>query len=114
MARKIAPEIELIGKIFVVTTKVFPNVAKEGHPLFRVNLWIAGRRFPQPAPAFEVGLTDREVRLTNRVPPVMFGVTVSWQGSAGQLELLFMIGSFNPLQRQSGLRVSGILFLNML
>ena len=34
--------------------------------------------------------------------------------SAVQLELLFMIGVFNPLQRKSGLRVSGILFLNML
>ena len=34
--------------------------------------------------------------------------------SAVQVELLFMIGDFNPLQRQSRLRVSGILFLNML
>ena len=35
--------------------------------------------------------------------------------SAVQLELLFMIGGvFNPLQTKSGLRVSGILFLNML
>jgi hypothetical protein len=32
--------------------------------------------------------------------------------SAVQVELLFMIGSLHPLQRQPGLRVSGILFLN--
>jgi hypothetical protein len=33
--------------------------------------------------------------------------------SAVQLELLFMIRVVNPLQRQWGSRVSGILFLNM-
>jgi hypothetical protein len=32
--------------------------------------------------------------------------------SAVQVELLFMIGGLHPLQRQPGLRVSGILFLN--
>ena len=78
---------------------MFLNALDKRHPLFAVNLWITGTSLPQPAPAFEVGLTDREVRLTNRVPPVMFGVTVSWQGSAGQLELLFMIGSLQPVTK---------------
>ena len=34
--------------------------------------------------------------------------------NAVQVELWFMIGVFIPLQRQSGRRVSEILFLNML
>ena len=46
---------------------MFLNALDKRHPLFAGNLWIVGTSLPQPAPVFEVGLTDREVRLTNRV-----------------------------------------------
>ena len=77
---------------------MFLNALDKRHPLFAVNLWITGTSLPQPAPAFEVGLTDREGSPIV-YPSVVFGLTVSWQGSAGQLELLFMIGSIQPVTK---------------
>src|SRR6516164_1636767 len=59
IAREIAPKIEFIGEIFIVTTKMLLNALHEGHPLLAINLWIACTSLPQPAPTFEVGLADR-------------------------------------------------------
>jgi len=59
IARVIAPKIEFIGEIFIVTMKVLLNALHEGHPLFAINLRIVGTSLPQSAPTFEVGLADR-------------------------------------------------------
>jgi hypothetical protein len=53
-----------------------------------------------PATSGSLALTFHNLAQTPIVyAPVMFGVTVSWQGSAGQLELLFMIGRLQPVTK---------------
>jgi hypothetical protein len=72
---------------------VFLNALQESHPLFAVKLWIAGASLPQPAPVLEIGLTDREVRLTNRIS---FGILQP--PTRGPFVAVFSFCCFGPVQ----------------
>ena len=60
------------------------NALHEGHPLFTVNLWIAGTSLPQTVPAFELGLIDRIIIANVRTYGFVARISRETPGASGR------------------------------